>query len=113
MILRLFSIILCLVAAAFFVGFNLDNKCDVNVIFYTFRQIPVFFTIILSFAAGILFALPFAFIHRHSQKKKKQMNEEKPHRVPRSILTTEETPDSANAAAETEGESGKTPTEEA
>lgn len=72
MILRLITTIISLVVLAFFVGFNLDNKCDVNLLFHTFRQTPVFFTIIISFVIGIIFTLPFAFIHKSTVKNKEK-----------------------------------------
>lgn len=69
MIANLISIIVGIVFIAFFAGFNLDNKCDVSLVFYTFRQIPVFFTILVSFAVGMLCSLPFALVHRTKKSK--------------------------------------------
>ncbi len=77
MIFRLITTIIAMVALAFFVGFNLENKCDVNIIFYTFRQAPVFFTIIISFVTGVIFTLPFAFIHRSAKKNKEKQRHPK------------------------------------
>ena len=57
--LILFIIIAVLIAI--FTGFNLGNVCDVNLIFHTFHRVPVFITIIISFVAGIVVALPFSF----------------------------------------------------
>lgn len=68
MVMRLISTIIVLVVIAFFAGFNLENKCDVNLLFYTFKNTPVFFTIIFSFVAGIIFTLPFAFFARGKKK---------------------------------------------
>lgn len=73
MIVRLLGTILSLVVLAFFVGFNLDNKCNVNVLVHTFQNVPVFITIIISFVVGVLFTMPFAFSYK-SQKKKKAKN---------------------------------------
>lgn len=75
MVANLISIIIGIVFIAFFAGFNLDNKCDVSLVFYTFKNIPVFFTILVSFAVGMLCALPFALIHR--SKKAKKIKEKK------------------------------------
>ncbi|MGP1459480.1 MAG: hypothetical protein ACTTKL_09240 [Treponema sp.] len=77
MIFRLITTIIAMVALAFFVGFNLENKCDVNIIFYTFKQTPVFFTIIISFVIGVIFTLPFAFIHRSAAKNKEKQRLQK------------------------------------
>ena len=49
------------VLIAIFTGFNLGNVCDVNVIYHTIHKVPVFITIIISFIAGIVVALPFSF----------------------------------------------------
>lgn len=57
--LIIFIVIAVLIAV--FTGFNLGNVCDVNVIFHTFHKVPVFITIIISFIAGIVVALPFSF----------------------------------------------------
>lgn len=73
MIIRLLGTILSLVVLAFFVGFNLDNKCNVNVLVHTFQNVPVFITIIISFVIGVLFTMPFAFSYK-SQKKKEAKN---------------------------------------
>lgn len=71
MVVRLISTIITLVLIAFFAGFNLDNKCDVNLLFYTFKNTPVFFTVIFSFIIGIIFTIPFAFFFRIGKKNKK------------------------------------------
>ncbi|MBQ9495792.1 MAG: LapA family protein [Treponema sp.] len=58
------SLIIFIVIAVFiavFTGFNIGNTCNVNVIFYTFESVPVFITIIVSFVAGVIIALPFSF----------------------------------------------------
>lgn len=77
MIANLISIIVGIVFIAFFAGFNLDNKCDVSLVFYTFKSIPVFFTILVSFAVGMLCSLPFALIHRNKKAKKIKEPKEK------------------------------------
>ncbi len=71
MVLRLIGTIVGLVVIAFFVGFNLDNRCDVSVIFHTFKAAPVFITILISFIAGALFTMPFAFLFRARRKKER------------------------------------------
>ena len=68
MIVRLISSIVALVIIAFFAGFNLENKCDVNLLFYTFKDAPVFFTVVFSFVAGVIFTIPFAFFFRTKKK---------------------------------------------
>ena len=73
MIIRLIFTIICLVILACFAGFNLDNKCNVNLLVHTFENVPVFVSIIISFAAGVIFTLPFALF----SKKRKSSKEAK------------------------------------
>lgn len=75
MIIKLLGTILSLVVLAFFIGFNLDNKCNVNVLFYTFQNVPVFITIIISFVVGVLFTMPFAFSYKSEKKKQAKVKE--------------------------------------
>lgn len=70
MVVRLLCTIATLVILAFFVGYNLDNKCDVNLLVHTFKDVHIFITIIISFAAGSLFTLPVIFIHKSKKNKK-------------------------------------------
>lgn len=77
MIAKLISIIAGIVFIAFFAGFNLDNKCNVSLVFYTFKNVPVFFTILVSFAIGMICSLPFALIHRNTKTKKAKEPKEK------------------------------------
>ncbi len=68
---RLISTIVFLVLLALFAGFNLENKCNVNLLFHTFESVPVFFTIIFSFVAGIIFTLPFVLFNKKKGTEKK------------------------------------------
>lgn len=77
MIANLIAIIIGIVFIAFFAGFNLDNKCDVSLVFYTFKQIPVFFTILISFAVGLMCSLPFALVRRSKKSKQIKNAEQK------------------------------------
>ncbi|MBQ1948896.1 MAG: hypothetical protein II367_01920 [Treponema sp.] len=74
MVIRLLGTIAGFVILASFVGFNLDNKCNVSLIFKTFENVPVFITIMISFSAGLLFTLPFALTHRVKKAKKEKQN---------------------------------------
>ncbi|MBO7122449.1 MAG: hypothetical protein J6V90_04115 [Treponema sp.] len=62
MVFKLIFTIALLVAVAIFTGFNLGNKCDIWLFGKQFNQVPVFITIAISFAAGILAALPAVFL---------------------------------------------------
>ncbi|HPX25819.1 MAG TPA: hypothetical protein PLG87_03360 [Treponemataceae bacterium] len=56
---KLIFFILVLILATLFIGFNLDNACNVSFGVYTFENVPVFMSILLAFAAGILVMIPF------------------------------------------------------
>lgn len=71
MIGKLIGFIAGIVVLAFFAGFNLDNKCDVNILFHTFKDVPVMFTIVFSFVIGILVAIPICYLGR-AQKRDKE-----------------------------------------
>lgn len=64
---KLIGTIILLILVTIFAGVNLDNKCDITFVFYTFKDIPVFMTVIISFAIGAILMLPFTL----GRKKKK------------------------------------------
>src|SRR5574344_1228688 len=68
---KLISTIVIVVFVAFFTGFNLGNTCNVNLLFHTFKNVPVFFSIVISFGLGVLAALPFTFSHGRKLAEKK------------------------------------------
>jgi len=51
--------LLTLLAATLFIGFNLDNRCDVSWVFGTFRDVPIFVSLLFAFTAGVIAAIPF------------------------------------------------------
>ena len=69
--LKLIGTIILLVIVTIFCGFNLEdvNKCDVNLVFYNFHNVPVFLTVLASFLAGIVIMLPFALFKKKMSKK--------------------------------------------
>lgn len=58
---KLIGIIVLLILVTIFAGINLDNKCDISFVFHTFKDIPVFMTVIISFAIGAVLMIPFTF----------------------------------------------------
>ena len=62
MVLKLIFTIALLVAVAIFSGFNLDNRCNIWLFGKILPNAPVFMTILVSFAAGILVTLPAVFL---------------------------------------------------
>ena len=59
--IKLIGTIILLILVTIFAGVNLDNKCDITFIFYTFKEVPVFMTVIISFVIGVIIMLPFTF----------------------------------------------------
>jgi hypothetical protein len=53
-----------------FIAFNLDNSCDISFGFKTISAAPVYLTVFVSFALGILCVIPFAVSLRFKQKAK-------------------------------------------
>ena len=58
---RLVSIIVILVLFLTFIVLNMDNKCDISFGIKTFKEIPVFISVLFAFVLGMVFALPFGF----------------------------------------------------
>mgnify|MGYP006907956463 CR=1 FL=1 len=71
---RLIGTIILLLAVTLFAGANLDNRCNINFIFKTVQNVPVFLTAVVSFLAGAIVMIPFTF---HSRKNKKNGAEAK------------------------------------
>jgi uncharacterized integral membrane protein len=55
---RLVGFILGSLVFLAFIVFNLDNRCDVSVGFYTFSQVPVFLTALFTLVLGMILAIP-------------------------------------------------------
>jgi uncharacterized integral membrane protein len=68
---KLIVLLALAVVLALFIGFNLNNKCEISFVFGQVQAVPVYLTILISFVAGLVAALPFAF-KRTSAKGKKQ-----------------------------------------
>lgn len=66
---RLIGFILALVIITTFIGFNLDNTCNVSLGFLKLEQVPVYLTVFSSFVAGMIVVLPFAFGRSLKRKK--------------------------------------------
>lgn len=107
MIVKLIIGIVLLVFTVFFVGFNLDNRCDVNLLFYTFKNLPVFYTILISFVLGVFVTIP-AFLL--SLKKDKKNKTQKPFSFSKNSKKSAETP---KKAEQKPAEEQKTPSDSA
>jgi uncharacterized integral membrane protein len=69
---RLIQFIVVFVIFLLFIGFNLDNKCDINFSpnkeFMVLPQVPVYFTVFCSFIIGMLCTLPFVLSSKMRKK---------------------------------------------
>lgn len=69
---KLFFFLLALTTAALFIGVNLDNRCDVSVLVHTFRDVPVFVSLLFAYVAGALSVIPFLFGFLRSRRKRER-----------------------------------------
>ena len=67
---RLLAFLFVLLAITFFIGFNLDNRCDVSFIFYKYADVPIFVSLLFAYAAGALTVIPF-FLASGNKKRGK------------------------------------------
>ena len=74
---KLVGFIICLVLGTCFAGYNLGNNCNISFGFHTFENVPIFFSLIVGFACGVVVTLPFTVIRKKSTKEKKAMAEER------------------------------------
>jgi uncharacterized integral membrane protein len=70
--------IIIAVIAILFIAFNLQNTTDISFIFFTVRDVPVFFTVFLSIIIGCLIMLPAALRTGSSGRKKRTDEDEIP-----------------------------------
>lgn len=61
---KLIVFILIMALVLVFVGFNLDNRCDLSLVFVTFQAVPVIITIMAAYLLGLLSALALS-LGRH------------------------------------------------
>ena len=67
--IRLIGTIILLLIVTIFAGANLDNRCNINFIFRTVQNVPVFLTAVVSFLAGAIIMIPFTFRCRKTKKE--------------------------------------------
>lgn len=66
---KLLYFIIVMLMLALFMGFNLPNRCDISVIFYVFKDVPIFLSMLFAFLLGNIAVLPFLISSRHKMKK--------------------------------------------
>ena len=55
-VFSVFFFLFVIILAAFFVGFNLDFRAPVSLVFKSYESVPVLLTVAVSFIAGFLLA---------------------------------------------------------
>lgn len=56
---KLLYFITLILLIALFMGFNLANHCNISVVFYEFKDVPIFLSMIFAFLLGNIAVLPF------------------------------------------------------
>lgn len=74
---KLVGFIICLILGTCFAGFNLENSCNISFGFKTFQNVPIFFSLIVAFALGVIVTLPFTVIKKKSAKDRRNQAEER------------------------------------
>lgn len=87
MLFKLIFFLLFLVIALFFIGFNLENRCDVSIVFHTFPDVPVVLSLLAAYVIGAFSVVPFLFgrrkkkcppaVREPKKKEEKQKNTQK------------------------------------
>jgi len=54
---KLLAFIVIMALVLVFIGFNLDNRCDISIVFITFHTVPVVITILGAYLLGLVSAL--------------------------------------------------------
>ncbi|QSI04684.1 hypothetical protein [Treponema pedis] len=58
-----------ILAFALFAGFNMNNTCDVSLVFYTLKTVPVYVINLFSFLIGIVLTVPFFWGNKNGMPK--------------------------------------------
>jgi len=67
---RLIQIIVFFAIILLFIVFNLENKCNISVIFKEIEDVPVYLIAFFSFILGMISTLPFIFSYQIKKKRK-------------------------------------------
>ncbi|MDR1429708.1 MAG: hypothetical protein LBI85_05415 [Spirochaetaceae bacterium] len=67
---RLLGTVILFAILLLFIGFNLNNRCDVSFWFVELKQVPVYLTVFSAFMLGLLCSIPLAFSLGRKRKAK-------------------------------------------
>jgi len=82
---KLLAFIAVMALVLVFVGFNLDNRCDISLVFVTFRSVPVVITILATYVLGLLSAFILSLGRLGSSRKRAPAN--RPHAASEAAVT--------------------------
>lgn len=100
---KLLFIMLCVVFATVFIGFNLENTCNVSLFgIHTFEHVPVFMSILIAFSAGILLMFPFTFGKNRKKQTGEKISEPKTEKNSRTAAHAKAAKKTENAARNNE-----------
>lgn len=70
---KLFFFVICIVLITCFIGFNLENACTISFGFTHIPDVPIFISLAIAFAAGIVLTVPFMVSRRpHPSKEERR-----------------------------------------
>jgi len=67
---KLLAFIAVMAIVLVFIGFNLDNRCDISLVVVTFTSVPVVITILVTYILGLLSALVLSIGRRPSSSRR-------------------------------------------
>lgn len=73
---RLVTFLAFIVLVALFLGFNLENRCDVSVVFRTFSDVPIAISLLFAYAAGVVSVIPI-LLGSHRRKNQQRSARER------------------------------------
>ena len=66
--IRLISIIIVFAIFLCFIMFNLPNKCDISFGFVSFKDVPIFLSVLFSFVFGMIVTIPLMLFRKKNKK---------------------------------------------
>lgn len=61
---KLISFLFFLILTTLFIAFNLENRSNVSFVFYEFKDIPVFVSLLFAYCAGCISMMPFLLFRK-------------------------------------------------
>jgi len=67
--IRLISVIVVFAVFLCFIVLNLPNKCDISLGFVSFKDVPIFLSVLSSFVLGMLVTIPLMLFRKKNKQK--------------------------------------------